>query len=168
MQKVDYVSIRDAMIGILAGANTTTATIDLSLSLTVRVVDVSARDPNVVPLMQSEYPYVFVQLLNKTAEHQEFGSGRISDTIEINGSAYCIFDSGTPATADDDVLRLARNVESNIHNNRTLGSYSTAGCTIYDTLCGNTELKEVFRGGDSAYNRGARVDFTIFAHVEDI
>jgi len=170
MQYVDYVSIKNAMKNIMISANTTTATYDLSNSLTSRIKVISDLDPNIEPLMISEYPYIFIEFDSRSSEHAEFGSGKICDRKNIIGSIHCIWDEMDKSNADDNLMRMVRNVETvfTVGSNRTLGCYNTLGAFINDVHMDNAVFNTVYSGGDSPYNKTAKIGFNISLHVKDL
>ena len=167
-QIVNYVGIRDALINILKAANTTTATYDLSNSLTTRIKDVTKLDLAIDPVAFTQYPIVSVRLDSKEEEHSDFGSGKTDRMVTLNTQIFCVCDSGNVSTAEDSLWTMVRNIEVNLRSNIDLGGYNTSGAQVIDIIPSNVIFKEIFNSDDSAYNKAARIDTKIHLHVSDV
>lgn len=167
-QIVDYVNIRDTLITTLVNANTTTATIDLSNSLTSRVKNITARDLEIEPVMITEYPYIGVEFISKNEELAEYGSSIADRAIDINLNINCVYDNGAKASTADNLMLMVRNVEAVLRNNLSLGNYYTAGASVVSVVPTTTEFKTTYGAGNSPYNRSATIQTVVRVHSKNV
>ena len=164
---IDYLDLNNTIISQLNIYNTTTASYDLSASLTTRIPtdNITSKDLDTYPLKQTQTPYLSVRLTGDTEELVEFGASggaRTKYDVDISGQIICSTSQLLQDANDDETWRLIRNVKSVIKETVTLGNYNTGGLKVgifYSTGC---TLKNII-GEDSYYNRIGVVDFTIKA-----
>ena len=121
---IDYVSKIKTVVDILDSHNTTTASPDLSASLTTRVVDVYNDDPNITGGRNTKFPSVWVTIQNATEEETQIGrfDNRRKEkdiTYEIMGVYKRDGWSETHENLMKDFYQLASNVEAVIKKEST-------------------------------------------------
>ncbi len=116
--------IRDAAITVLSDSNTTSATNDLSLSITAgRVTEVIAGKPWLSPDLIVKYPKVWVWIPRDSEEISELGSGARKD-MDLDLQVIGVTRSNNAAgatSAENDMYRLARNIKTVLRNDLRLG-----------------------------------------------
>ncbi len=127
---IDYKDHLATIKGILFNANTTTASVDLSASLTSRVPDagIFAGDIETKSIKAYEYPCVFVRAEDKTEEFVTMGvtggTGNYKQA-EVTYNVIGLYRKegmySPNETLLEDVYNLARNIESVFRSNITLG-----------------------------------------------
>ena len=167
VQVLDYINVRDTLQSILQTANTTTATYDLSNSLTARIKTVSVRDENIEPFMITEYPIINVRLNSKSEEFAEFGAGIADRNVLLSSQIFCIYDSGSKSDNEDNLWKMVRNVETNVRRNLDLNSYNTSGALAVSVNPVGVEFIDNI-DDESPYNRSARIDVDIQFHLKDV
>jgi hypothetical protein len=167
VQAVDYLGIRNQLTSIIQAANTTTATYNLSNSLTASIVTITNRDLSIEPLMITEFPAVSVRLVSKTEDFAEFGNGIIDRDITVSAQIACVYDSGDKASAEDNLWIMVRNVEANLRLNTDLNNYNTAGAKVTAILPSSAEFVDNF-GDESSYNKSATIDIAININSIDV
>lgn len=138
------VTVRDAIVSILAAANTTTATNDLSAGLQTRVQAVIPGGPNFIPDL---YPLVVVHAASKSVEHALIGnSGRRDVTLQVNVLGYTNLMIPGTSTGSDEVYRLTDNIETVLENAVDLSgtvSFSQVEDVQWSTADGDTTYAQV-------------------------
>jgi len=71
---IDYNSKISTLVGLLQAHNTTTASPDLSGSLTTRIQTITTAEPDVSGQRHGFYPYVSVELSNANEEETQIGA----------------------------------------------------------------------------------------------
>jgi hypothetical protein len=70
---IDYVSKINTFIQLLSAHNTTTATPDLSASLTTRIQTITAAEPDLIGSRHGFFPLIMVELANANEEETQIG-----------------------------------------------------------------------------------------------
>ena len=121
---IDYVSKVKTVVDILDAHNTSTASPDLSASLTSRVVDIYNDDPNITGGRNTKYPCLWVTIQNASEEETQIGdfTGRRKEkliTYDITG----VYKKDGMSRNHEDVMKdfyqLASNTEAVIKREST-------------------------------------------------
>lgn len=160
---VNYVDIRDQVIGILETANTTTANFDLSTGLDKRIQSIVSTDLAYTPKFKPSYPMVSVRLRQKTETPEDFNTQRFGRELSLNFEVYCIYDSMKDATRN--LWDMVRNVEAILRSNPDLDSYSESRLFAPLINIGSVEYLDDFNK-ISAYNKSAVIEFDMKAVID--
>jgi len=114
----DYEARLATVAGLLEDHNTTTASPDLSQSLTTRVQNIYQNDPSFTPARGDAYPCVYVWVMNKSERYESLGepgpSGQLKRATVTYGLLGLHRKEGATAqhsTALTDLYRFAENIE---------------------------------------------------------
>lgn len=127
---LDYKDKISALKAIFVAANTTTATVDLSSSLTSRILDASifSDDIETKSIKAHEFPCVFIRVTDKEEDFATLGATGNSNNYKQADITYQIVGMyrkdgawSDNATLFDEVYKLASNIESVLRNDITLG-----------------------------------------------
>lgn len=129
---LDLNSLKENIQSILQGANTTTATRDLSADLDRRVQRILKVNPTRVPIQADWYPFVGVFIDDKTIELQDFAGNQMNAkrkaavSVKIVG-AVCnaVINDAEIDPADEDCESLMENIEEILRGNATLNGVAT-------------------------------------------
>ncbi len=169
VQVLDYNDIMDTIITYLRTQNTGTASYDLSLSLPTAIQDANilVKDLQVYSPKASDFPGIFIKLLNKEPDQlRSTGKGsNVAREIIFTAQFNCVYAAYTDA--DTYLAKMIRNFETNIRENIDLTSYvQTNGANVTKLIAmhpSNVTFKTVL-DLDSPFNRSAavEVDFRCF------
>lgn len=123
----DLNNIKEQIQTILADANTTTASVDLSGGLVTRVTRVLKLNPGRVPVQASWYPFVTTFIESKTvilqdiAATQQAAKRRSEVEVRILGAVWnSTFSDNEVDPSDDECEDLMENIEEILRRNNTL------------------------------------------------
>lgn len=141
---IDLNNIQTQIKLILDTANTTTATNNLSDSMSDKVRNVFKLNPMKLPIQASQYPFVSVSIDGKSIEQINLGIGsanvqrEASVDVNIIGGVYeDNFGAITEDPATTEIQLLMENIEEILRNNVTVNntaSWSGPNDVRYDTL----------------------------------
>lgn len=114
---IDYVAKISKFVELLAAHNTTTASPDLSASLTTRIQTITAAEPDVVGARHGFYPLIMVELARGTEEETQIGnysSRRKIKTITYNVWGFYKKEGMSKNQSQQltDFYQMASNIES--------------------------------------------------------
>jgi len=112
---VEYKTIRDAILTLLR-ANSATLNTGLATTITSTSTQIIAGNPLTTPLPNTLFPLVLVKISNKAEEWTNIGAaGRKKPKVifKIYGLTRTLQEAGT----DDEIMLLARNIETVFRNN---------------------------------------------------
>ncbi len=114
---IDYVSKINTLVQLLSEHNTTTATPDLSSSLTTRIQTITSAEPDLIGSRHGFYPLVMVELAQASEEETQIGD--FSNRRKIKDVTYNIWAfykkegiSKNHAQQLTDFYQMASNIES--------------------------------------------------------
>jgi hypothetical protein len=147
MAVIDLNNIKERIRTIFNTANTTTASVDLSASMTNRVNRVLKLNPLRLPIQASLYPLVTVFIDQKTMESatiarsQTDGKRRCTVSIKVVGAVWnANITDINEDPADEDLENLMENAEQILRNNPDINSTVTwavpESCTYHETEMG--------------------------------
>lgn len=132
MAKVDLNNILESIRSTLAASNTTTATYDLSASLTTRVQKVLKVNPIQIPLQPSFYPFVTCHVVSKDVVGQDIAASQINAKrravveVDVVGAVWNPnFVDDTEDPAAEDINYLMENVEQILRTIPNVSGYVT-------------------------------------------
>lgn len=113
----DYVTKITTLVNLLKAHNTTTASPDLSSSLTTRIQTITTAEPDATGQRHGFYPYVSVELIS--AEEEETQIGSFTNRRKIKTATYNIWGfykkegiSKSQSQQLTDFYQMANNVEA--------------------------------------------------------
>jgi len=114
--RVEYVTIRDAIISLL---NNNSSTLNNGLSSNVK--QIKAGNPFTIPIPATMYPSIFIRLDGKDEEFVTIGGGRKRVTLHFSifGIVRIIKSS---SDSDDEAIKLADNIEAVFRDNININS----------------------------------------------
>lgn len=121
---IDYVAKVNTFVDLLRAHNTTTATPDLSASLTTRVQTITVTEPDVSGARHGTYPCVFVEL--GRAEEEESQIGDFNNRRKVKTITYNVWGfykkegiSKNQSQQLTDFYQMASNIEAVIKREST-------------------------------------------------
>lgn len=124
---IDYVNKCQTVVDVLRAFNTTTASPDLSSSLTTRIASITVAEPGMVGARRGDFPCVFVNIARANEAETQIGdyAGRRKEktiTYEIWGFYKKEGLSKTQPANLVDMYQMASNIEAVIKRNGTFSS----------------------------------------------
>lgn len=148
MAGFDYVANLDAVINALKNYNTTTASPDLSGSLTTRLVDgnIQKGDPSISAVRQDRLPAVFVRVSNASENFSAIGATGPTKNRKEKNVVYDIFAMYQKEGANqsysgvlDSIGKLCQNIEAVFQAEFQL-SNTALWCQVRTTTIANVPL----------------------------
>jgi hypothetical protein len=176
-QKVDYNNITNTLVNILASANTTTAAYDLSTGLTRRVQQVNRDDLFIVPKFKPLYPLVAVTLESKRESIVGYNNNRRDRTLDLVYRIICLHEKFVDG--EKEVWNLARNVDTILRENPTLGDYNhdlkalmvlPTGVSFSIEFLGAGISNFLFKAlitNESAFTKATQINCTVKCYLDD-
>jgi len=159
--KINYITMRNAVIDYLTAQNSISATYDLSYGMDKRVKSVVKYDVYLEPTMLGEYPRIYIKILSKSERPESFGNSRYGRTLTVTFRAYCIYDSIKNTKINE--YKMIRNLETILRNNPSISSYSQSDNNTILNVLGS--LPDMRIGIPSKYNQCAGVDFEVKMYI---
>lgn len=160
MAGFDYRTNITAIKTVLDAANTTTASPDLSGSLTTRVKNVYLNDPEIVDMRGDIYPAIFIRVNKKDENFEGLGATGPNGALKRADVSYDVIGfyrkdgvNSTHASALSELDKLAQNMEAVFERDFTL-----SGTALYCQPV-TTEFLGPF-GGDNMWIKGVRVELS--------
>lgn len=153
---LDYNANLTAIKTIFTTFNDTTATVDLSGGLTVRIEDRNIRvaDIDTVSLRAQDFPLLFIRVSSKEEDHETIGNTGLSGGRKSAIVSYDVVGmtrkDGAHNTNDElsaDVYQLAENIEAVIRENITLSGTASWSNTPNTTFTGAFENSGIWVKG---------------------
>ena len=155
----DYVERIKNVINVLTDHNTTTASPDLSASITTRVQSVINDDPNIQGIRGDRTPAIFVSIDSASEEETQMGANFTNRKKEktVNYDIHGIYKkegfSATHETHLTDFYQLANNVEAVLKKEATL-----SGTALHIENV-NTDFKS--EQADNTYIKVFKISFSV-------
>jgi hypothetical protein len=129
---VNILSIKDSLQNLIDKNNTTTSSYDISTSLKGRVQVISGGSASRVPVLNINYPAIFVELQGVNDAHMELGMTARRDT-EAQFRIVAVTDYGVATEkyeeTDNEMIQLTQNLTKLFRNYVTL-SNTVDSCLI--------------------------------------
>lgn len=117
MATVGYQTILTNIYNALNNVKATT----LSTSLTAAVRQVIKGDPNIIPVQITQYPAVFVHLLDKTENYGSMGTSLRNTMVNFEIYGFVNLSTGSD-NSDAEARQLADNIEGILRGDTTLAN----------------------------------------------
>jgi len=154
---INVLTIKTKVIDTLKGANTNTATTDLSGNLKKKVAKISGSNAEKKPLLNIHYPALFVEVKNEVDDFYLMGNSENRD-VEIGIDVVAVVDYGVGLSdareeSDDELIRLSNNIQTIFRKNISLSS------TVDSCLVANTNYEAEYV--EDTYNSQSRISLII-------
>ena len=118
---VNELDIKNSLQNLIVKNNTNTSDYDLSSSITSKVVTISGASATRIPILNINYPAVFVELDSLTDEHTELGNTSRRN-VELGFRITCATQEEALAidnaqNIDNDMIQLTYNLHNLLRNN---------------------------------------------------
>lgn len=161
--RLPYNSFKVALKNSLLTFNTTTAAVDLSQSLTTRIVDIDCIDIDRKANKLSKFPAIYIKYLNKSSEaFIDNRSNNVDRQVTLNLDLCCIYNKFT--NADDELEKMVENVDTYLRYNIDLNGYQTGTVKLLYINPTSIDFK-TYDGTDSFFNRSANINLEAVFHV---
>jgi hypothetical protein len=132
---VHELDIKNSLQNLITKNNTITSSWNLSSSLSSQIVTISGGNSNRVPVLNIDYPAVFIELDGINDNHVEMGKTSRRD-VEMSFKITCVTDYGIAREdyedTDNEMIQLTYNLHNLLRNNVKI-SNTCDSCLITGT-----------------------------------
>lgn len=154
---VNVLTIKTAIIDLLKDNNTVTSSYYISDGLQKKVVKITGSTAEKQPVLNLNYPVVFVELKTEADEPYLLGNSANRD-VEIQMDVVPVVDYGISLNnareeSDDELIRLTQNIQELFRNNISIDN------AVDTCIIANTDYDAEYK--EDTYNSQSRISMII-------